>query len=174
MHSKSSPASASPPYSKEVLAGLCSGFMVSPLNVVVDKSVVEFANGKGSSIWALAGSELKYIATQPHHFFPGFSFRWMYFVYSSTYTASNLGDYLNLTELVPQPIQKLLFTFAVNTVCSLIKDKKFAQEFGASAKRSFPIPSLGLFFLRDLLAMAGAFTLPKMAAPLVSRGLGVS
>ena len=98
----------------------------------------------------------------------------MYFVYSSTYIASNLGDHLNLTEHVPQPIQKLTFTFVVNTICSLIKDRKFAIEFGNKAKTGFPITSLGLFFIRDLLAMAAAFTLPRMAAEPVSKWFNTS
>jgi len=62
----------------------------------------------------------------PVNFFTGFSFRWMYFVYFSTYTASNLADHVNLSPDVPHPIQKLLIVFLANTSSSLVKDKKYA------------------------------------------------
>jgi hypothetical protein len=90
----------------------------------------------------------------------------MYFVYSFTYTFSNLADYVNLTDSVSHPIQKLLIVFAVNTTASLIKDKKYIQHFGLEAKK-FPIKSYGFLFSRDLLAMASAFTLPPLLAKMI-------
>ena len=107
---------------------------------------MEYAAGKSNSLWSLAGKEVKHIVTQPHIFFPGFSFRWMYMVYAATYTANNLGEHLNITENISQPIQKLFFVFVVNTVCSLIKDKKYAVHFGNPQKAPFPISSLTLLF----------------------------
>jgi len=92
----------------------------------------------------------------------------MYFVYAFTYSANNLGEHLNVTDSVSQPIQKLLFVFLTNTTCSLIKDKKYAQQFGSTAKRPFPVSALGFFFLRDIIAMAAAFTLPAMLARSIS------
>ena len=81
----------------EVFAGLCSGFAVSPLNVVVDKSVIEYTSGQGN-MWTLAGQNLSTIVKSPISFLSGFSFRWMYFVYSFTYISSNLADHVNLTS----------------------------------------------------------------------------
>lgn len=109
----------------EVVAGAISAFAVSPLNVVVDKSVIEYTSGK-AGLWKLAGGNLSTIFKTPFSFFTGFSFRWMYFVYIFTYSVSNVADHLNFTEDVSHPIQKLLMVFLTNTTCSLIKDKKYA------------------------------------------------
>lgn len=78
-------------YIAETIAGFCSGFLVSPFTVIVDKSVIEYANGRSKSLWGGAWREVKHIVTEPHIFFPGFSFRWMYMVYAATYAANNLG-----------------------------------------------------------------------------------
>jgi hypothetical protein len=92
----------------------------------------------------------------------------MYFVYAPTYTASNVIDHYHLDIPISQPIQKLLVVFAVNTTCSLIKDKKFAQFFGKVSVKPFPIPSLALLFGRDIIAMASAFTIPPILGQIIS------
>jgi hypothetical protein len=46
----------------------------------------------------------------------------------------------------------------------LIKDKKYAEKY-ANKLPKFPLSSYLLFFSRDLVAMAGAFTLPPILAP---------
>lgn len=63
---------------------------------------------------------------------------------------------------------KLLTTFVVNTTTSLIKDKALTQKFGTTIVRSFPLTSYGLFFLRDIIAMASAFTIPPYLGELIS------
>lgn len=126
--------------------------------MVVDRSVIEYTSGKGG-LWGLARDNLLTIVKSPGSFLSGFSFRWMYFVYSLTYITSNLSEYINLSPDIPQNIQKLLMVFLVNTSTSLIKDKKYAIKYGQAVK-PFPTVSLGLFFFRDLFAMASAFTLP--------------
>jgi hypothetical protein len=156
-----------------MFAGACSGFSVSPLNVVVDKAVIEYTSGKGG-LWTLAKDNLLSIFKTPVDFFTGFPFRWMYFVYLSTYTASNLADHVNLSPDVPHPIQKLLMVFLANTTTSLIKDKKYAVKYGQNSARPFPVASLGLFFIRDMIAMASAFTLPPIVGKEITRYFNVS
>jgi hypothetical protein len=145
----------------EILAGACSGVSVSPINVVVDKSVIEYTSGKGG-LWTLARENLFEIIKNPISFLKGYSFRWMYFVYFSTYAMNNISDYVNFTTEISHPIQKLLMVFFVNTTCSLIKDKKFAVKYGQGTPHSFPLISYGLFFIRDIIAMASAFTIPPI------------
>jgi hypothetical protein len=157
----------------EVFSGLVSGFSVSPLNVVVDKSIIEYTSGKGK-LWGLAGDNLLTIVKAPLSFLTGFSFRWMYFVYSSTYAVSNLADHVDLSPNVPHPIQKLLIVFLVNTSASLIKDKKYAVKFGLPSVRPFPLISYILFFARDLVAMAGAFTIPPILGKEITKRIDVS
>jgi hypothetical protein len=36
------------PFWKEITAGLISAFFVSPTNAILDKSVIEYANGKAT------------------------------------------------------------------------------------------------------------------------------
>jgi len=69
--------------------------MVTPLNVVVDKSVILYSNGT-SELWPAAGAELKMMVSTPWQFLKSFQFRWMYLVYAPTYTASNLADHYHL------------------------------------------------------------------------------
>ncbi len=56
----------------------------------------------------------------------------------------------------------------VNTTTSLAKDKALTQKFGTKAAKSFPISSFGLFFLRDIVAMASAFTIPPILGEIIS------
>lgn len=78
-----------------------------------------------------------------------------------TYATSNLATLIleNCTWIDPL-IGKLLLVFVVNSTASMIKDKTLAQRLGKSKSRKFPVSALALFFLRDLLAMSSAFTIP--------------
>lgn len=154
------------------MAGACSGLSVTPLNVVVDKSIIEYTSGKGA-LWGLAGTNLLNIVKSPLAFLKDFSFRWMYFVYFSTYAVSNLADHVNLTNEVPHPIQKLLMVFLVNTSASLIKDMKYAVKYGQAVK-PFPVISYGLFFIRDIFAMASAFTIPPILGKEIQKRTSIS
>lgn len=107
---------------------------------------------------------LRRLFTTPLSFFASFKFRWMYFVYSFTYSANNLSDHVAFQNVVPISIQNLLITFTVNTACGILKDKMYIQHFGASAPKAFPVPALFLLFFRDLITMAAAFTLPPIIA----------
>ncbi len=98
----------------------------------------------------------------------------MYFVYIFTYSANNLADHLSFTEDISHPIQKLGMVFLTNTTCSLIKDKKYAVKYGLTEAKKFPIPSYGLFFLRDLIAMASAFTIPPILGKEITTRINVS
>jgi len=59
-------------------------------------------------------------------------------------------------------------TFTANTVTSIFKDKALTQRFGLSKERSFPLKSYGVFFLRDIIAMAAAFTIPSVLGEFIS------
>jgi hypothetical protein len=109
----------------------------------------------------------------PLQFFSSFKFRWMFFVYTVTYCANNLTDTHALLPL-PLHLQNLLLTFLANTACGIAKDKAYAQHFGATAARPFPLQSLGLFFLRDLLTVASAFTFPPLMAKSMQAHWGYS
>jgi hypothetical protein len=60
-------------------------------------------------------------------------------------------------------------TFTVNTITSIIKDKALTQRFGSKDVRPFPLKSYMLFFLRDIVAMAAAFTIPTPFGELIQK-----
>lgn len=88
-------------------------------------------------------------------------------VYTSTYISSNLADHIAINGVDPA-LLKLGITFVVNTVTSLAKDKALTQKFGTKQAKSFPISSFGLFCLRDIVAMASAFTIPPILGEVIS------
>lgn len=144
----------------EVIAGLVSGFLVSPFNTIVDKAVIENSSGR-MPLWKGVKKGLKSFFNKPQAFMKSFEFNCVFMVYASTYISSNLADHWHIKG-IDDSILKLLLTFAVNTSASLIKDKALTQRFGSSEKRNFPMASFGLFFLRDVIAMASAFTIPAI------------
>lgn len=144
----------------EIFAGLCTGFCVTPINTIVDKSVIENANGK-TPLWSGVANGLKNMVSRPKMFFTAYEFKWILAVYQATYVTSNLADHYVVPWLDPA-ISKLMAVFAVNTTFSLLKDKALTQRFGHGEPRRFPWSSLNLFFLRDIIAMASAFTLPAI------------
>lgn len=81
-----------------------------------------------------------------------------------TYGANNLTDHSEIIPGLPIPIQNLLMTFAVNTVCGIFKDAAYIKHFGVAKPKTFPVTSLGLLFLRDIITVASAFTLPPIFA----------
>lgn len=107
---------------------------------------------------------LRKLIFSPLQFILSFKFRWMYFTYAVTYTANNLSDHDPITPRLSLPLQNLLITFSVNTICGILKDKAYIQYFGAVASKPFPLIALGLLFFRDLITMASAFTLPHIMA----------
>ena len=136
-----------------------------PLNTVVDKSVMEYANKKHPTIWQAAGSSIKTLLTKPVTFLKSFEFRWMCFVYFPTFSVSNVADHFNVSDSIPHPIQKLLAVFSVNTVTSLLKDRVYIQKLNPhKAIEPVPLSSLSLLFTRDIIAMAAAFIVPSLAA----------
>ena len=60
----------------EALSGIVTGFLVSPTNVVVDKSVMQYANKAESSIWVAAAKTFKSLFVSPLKFVMAFEFRW--------------------------------------------------------------------------------------------------
>jgi hypothetical protein len=84
-----------------------------------------------------------------------------------------LADHYVISWLDPA-ISKLLAVFLVNTTFSLVKDKALTQHLGHGEARDFPVSSLGLFFLRDIIAMASAFTIPPIFGKWIEKNWGYS
>lgn len=160
------------PLPLEIVAGLFSGFFVAPFNTIVDRSIIENANGK-TPLWEGVANGLKSFAFTPATFLKSYAFKWIFFVYSTTYATSNLCDHIRMGSIDPALI-KLTLTFLVNTTASLVKDKALAQVFGATEVRPFPNSSFVLFLLRDIVAVASAFTIPPILGKAISDRTGAS
>lgn len=111
--------------------------------------------------------------SRPKTFFTAYEFRWILAVYQATYVTSNLADHYVISWLDPA-ISKLMAVFAVNTTLSLLKDKALTQRFGHGEARKFPWSSLNLFFIRDIIAMASAFTLPPILGKQIEKRFDLS
>ena len=99
----------------------------------------------------------------PQVFLKSYEFRWIFFVYAVTYGSSNVADHVKINGVDPSLV-KLMISFLANTTTSLAKDKALAQRFGNSDGKKFPLSALGLFLVRDVIAMASAFTIPAILA----------
>lgn len=111
--------------------------------------------------------------SRPKTFFTAYEFRWILAVYQATYVTSNLADHYVISWLDPA-ISKLMAVFTVNTTLSLLKDKALTQRFGHGEARNFPWSSLNLFFIRDIIAMASAFTLPPILGKQIEKRFDLS
>lgn len=158
---------------KDIIAGMVTAFAVSPTNAILDRSVIEYANGK-QTVKEGVKNGLTRLFTTPVAFFTSYKFKWMYFVYLMTYTTNNLTDHTSIIPDMPLAIQNLIMTFCVNTTCGVLKDKAYIQHFGAVQPKSFPVISLAILFLRDLITVASAFTLPPIFAESLQESFGVS
>jgi hypothetical protein len=98
----------------------------------------------------------------------------MYFVYTMTYGANNLTDHSEIIPGLPIPIQNLLMTFTVNTVCGILKDAAYIKHFGVAKPKAFPVASLGLLLMRDIITVASAFTLPPIFSEYIQDKLDAS
>lgn len=158
---------------RDILAALVTGFAVSPTNAILDRSVIEYANGKQTVKEGVKNGISRLVST-PVDFFTSYKFRWMYFVYLMTYAVNNLTDHSNIIPDIPVPLQNLLLTFSCNTFCGILKDKAYIQHFGAAQAKVFPASTLALLFFRDIITVASAFTLPPIFARSLSNNIGVS
>lgn len=113
----------------QLLVGAITGFCVSPLNTIVDKSIIEHANGR-VHLWTGVWNGLKSLFRTPNIFLGTYEFRWVLLVYSTTYMTSNYADHVRPIEALDPAINKLLLTFAVNSGVGLLKDKALTQAFG--------------------------------------------
>lgn len=148
---------------KELFAGCVTGFLVSPTNAIIDRSVIEYANGKQTIKEGVVGG-FRQLFRRPVEFFGSFQFKWMFFVYGATYITNNLTDHFPIIPNTSLPIQNLFFTFVANTICGILKDKAYIQHFGVSQARAFPAASYVFLFLRDIITIASAFTIPPIFA----------
>ena len=81
-----------------------------------------------------------------------------------TYLTNNLTDKVPYINGVSTSLQNLVATFTAYSIVGICKDKAFAQHFGVINAKSFPLISLSLFFMRDLITIGASFSYPPVLA----------
>lgn len=145
----------------DIFCGFVSGFAVAPFCTIVDRSVIQNANG-AVPLWQGVKNGLKMLFTKPSTFLKSLEYKLLFMVYSSTYIAANTSESYCVNKHIDPVFPKLIFTFLVNTAVGIYKDKRLTQHFGTAKPTNFPLNSYLLFWVRDVITIAFAFTFPKI------------
>ena len=156
---------------------------VAPFVSVVDKAIVQRANGS-HSILSSAAESVRTMARNPIAFVKSPMFMMMWGVYGVTYATANSlktitehqdherkrneSRRLHRDSSSPPSSEMTVFTGTtiVNSASSLLKDKAYARMFASSSgvASSMPLVSYGLFATRDLMVVGSSFILPELVA----------
>ncbi|KAI9497999.1 hypothetical protein BDB00DRAFT_951076 [Zychaea mexicana] len=149
-------------YGVDVAAAATSSAMVSPLIAVVDRAIIENANGKRPLGQGLVQG-LRAIFTQPIQFAGSLQFRLVYGLYFSTYITANVMDTTSERMGVKDTTAawyKFIATSVVNMGICIYKDRSFTRMFGVTATRALPMLTYFCFAARDSLTIAASFNAP--------------
>lgn len=152
--------------SLDCAAGVLAAFTVAPIILAVDKAVVEKSSGK-STISKSVLNSVKFLVSSPIKFVRGKEFLWIFAVYGSTYMCANTIDSLCKITSTNDVVPKLIGVTAVNMTASILKDRAFAYYFGKSGVGKVSKASMLVWFVRDVLTIAGAFILPSRVAKIL-------
>ena len=149
-------------YGIDAAAAATASFAIAPIVGSIDRAIVENTAGRstmGASLWASATT----LVTRPLQFFTHRAFQWTWALYGATYLAANAIDTTCEWASKPARWPKFLGTTPVNMALVIRKDVAFSKLFGAGAGHSrMPLPSYGLFAIRDSHTVAAAFLLPPV------------
>ncbi|KAG7359054.1 hypothetical protein IV203_015643 [Nitzschia inconspicua] len=182
-----SPASA-PLHMKlvgDVAVALAVTFGVSPFLTVVDKAIVESANGTKPILTSARDSVIS-MGRHPIQYIKSPTFLLMWVVYGATYSTANSFKTLeehqshqakrtangSSVNAVPQigKMGTFLGTTLVNSGASIMKDRAYARMFSAatpaatstSYSKSFPKATYAMWMMRDLSVIGSSFILPDL------------
>eukprot|EP00759_Apiculatamorpha_spiralis_P004036 PhF_6_TR12282/c0_g1_i1/m.19493 len=145
-------------------ACITAGIMVSVPVTIIDTSIIEgLRPDNKAAATTLITDKVKWVGKNFYRFWRLKGFYQMFVVYSGTYMVANwCQSFFDLKKSEPG-VYKALATTCVNAPLTTWKDYCYAPMFGTpSNNRAFPVISLILFFVRDLLTMYFSFTMPKV------------
>ncbi|KAL0090418.1 hypothetical protein J3Q64DRAFT_1813665 [Phycomyces blakesleeanus] len=150
-------------YGVDFIAATVSSAAVAPFIAVVDRSIIENANGKQTLNTGLRKG-FRNLLANPLRFLATPQFGYVYGTYFSTYIAANTIETtcenysvdLNRTAFL-----KFIGTSIVNMSLCIIKDRAFTRMFGVSAAKPLPLLTYLLFAARDSMTIAASFTAPS-------------
>ncbi|KAI9318453.1 hypothetical protein BX666DRAFT_1928082 [Dichotomocladium elegans] len=153
-------------YGIDLAAAASSSVLVSPFIAVVDRAIIENANGKRPLNHGLIQG-FRRVFTRPLEFAGTPQFRLIFGLYFSTYITANIMDttseHLGVSAGTAS-WYKFVTTTVVNMGVCIYKDAAFTRMFGVTAVRSLPKLSYILFAARDSLTIAASFTAPSYIA----------
>jgi hypothetical protein len=141
--------------------------MVAPAISSVDKALAENASGRADLKDSLISS-VKDLFMRPPRFFSSPAYLWLWFVYSSTYSAANIVTTWSEQTNRDPGVAKFFITSGVNMSTCILKDQAFAKMFADGPAKPTPAGSYGCWFLRDTFTIAAAFTLPDVIGPIIN------
>ena len=148
----------------DLTASLCAALSVSPIVTQMDRAITKNAAG-AQRLWPALTEGLLELAKRPLTNLASPSTRWLVLVYTATYGAANTMNTLCAWLEASPVLPVLIASTAGNMSTGIAKDRAFARMYGVIAAKPMPLPSYGLFFTRDILAMAFIFSLPPLIAP---------
>lgn len=151
----------------DVGSGVVASLAVAPFIMAIDRAIIEAAAGTTTLASAIVKGATDMVKRPRTALLlnPGY---WMVAtVYGVTYAAANSIDTVGARWETPAAVQgaaTLVGTTAINTSACIAKDVAFTRMYGnaAASGSKFPLATIGLFGLRDLMTIASAFTLPKL------------
>jgi hypothetical protein len=152
----------------DIISGTTASFIVSPIITVLDRAIIENANGKQllkKSIKELTLNMIK----NPVSFIFRKEFLLIHGLYSSTYISANIIDSICDYKDIDNKLPKIIGTSSVNVTLCVLKDREFAKMFNNLPKHSFPLTSLGLFAMRDILSIGASFIGPTYISNIVEK-----
>jgi hypothetical protein len=178
-----------PKLAGDVLVACTVTLGVAPFMSVIDKAIVERANGTKTILKSSAAS-IASIVRSPVTFVKSPVFLMMWGVYAATYTTANclktIVEYQDKQKQRQQQQQQqkhksantsmppsmssgiggkfgvFAITTGVNSSTTMFKDKFYARHFGAAnAATKVPLITYGLWGLRDCMVIGSSFILPE-------------
>jgi len=156
----------------DAVSAACAATLVAPFIVTIDRSIIENASGKAdlrSSIF----KSLRTLILRPHNFILSKPFALIFTVYGCTYFTANSVDTISSTvkskscSSTTHGTSKFLGTSTANLTLGIWKDSHFTRLFSNTAPRPLPLPTYGLFFMRDCLTIFASFNAPPLLAPYI-------
>ena len=142
----------------EIGSAFITSFIVSPIMTVIDTSIIKSQFQQNSFFKNFQNTFSQYKNKQISFQKP---FNIMFGVYFSTYATANLTEYYCKKNSIDFQYPTLLSTSLVNIGGIAYKDKEYAKMFSNIKPKPFPILSIALFSLRDILTIGSSFVIKK-------------
>lgn len=156
----------------DAVSAYTAGAMCTPFIATLDRAVTENASGR-NTIYGSATSSFREILKSPLTFLKAPAFRWVLFVYGTTYCTNNLFDTYSSHFRRDVAMEKWLGASAINSTASMLKDRAFAALFGATAvPGTVPLGSYLAWGSRDLMSMAFFVSLPPLVGHELAKHTG--